>query len=199
MIAPRAVPTALLVVLLLATTAVGASPNAPPTHASVAAGASPQTSVASLSVWTSLAGSGSVFLYLPDNSTGVMIYPTVHADMTSSANASYTVYVGGLEIASGSMVGTKEATFNVTGPTVSILIGFAGVTHQYRDEIVASTTVSTPPPPPPLLYTAQQFTQALLTGQIQVYAVLLLAFFGSFFLARKIVVLNAGSRAARIL
>ena len=184
--------------------AAGAPPGAP-SRAPPAAVAAPQD-VSSVYVWSSLNPvvgnlSGGVYLFVPANSTGVLVYPVWHAVVTSSATAPYAIYVGGLEIASGSVLGTKTLTFNVTGPTITVLIGFAGVTYQYRDETVASVSVqqyygSTPSP---LVYTAQEFAQALLTGQIQVYAVLLLAFFGSFFMARKIVILNAKSRAARIL
>ena len=182
----------------------GTVPGAPP-HAPPAAAAAFQD-VSSIYVWSSLSPvggnlSGGVYLYVPANSTGVLVYPVWHAVVTSSAAAPYAVYVGGLEIASGSVLGTKTLAFNVTGPTVTVLIGFAGVTYQYRDETVASVSVqqyygSTPSP---LVYTAQEFEQALTTAQAQEYAVVILAFTGSFFMARKWAILNKKAQASRVL
>ena len=193
-----------LLCLPAAGTAAGTAPGAP-SHAPSAAAAAPQD-VSSVYVWSSLNPvvgnlSGGVYLFVPANSTGVLVYPVWHAVVTSSAAAPYAIYVGGLEIASGSVLGTKTLTFNVTGPTVTVLIGFAGVTYQYRDETVASVSVqqyygSTPSP---LLYTAQQFEQALTTAQAQEYAVVILAFAGSPFMARKWAILNKKARASRVL
>ena len=184
--------------------AAGTVPGAP-SYAPPGAPAAPQD-VSSIYVWSSLSPvggnlSGGVYLYVPANSTGVLVYPVWHVDMTSSSSAPYAIYVGGLEIASGSVLGTRTFTFNVTGPAVTVLIGFAGVTYQYRDETVASVSVqqyygSTPSP---LLYTAQQFEQALTTAQAQEYAVVILAFVGSFFMASKWAILNKKARASRVL
>lgn len=188
----------LLLTLLVTLPAVAATGGHPASAPSPRLPAAAPTTVSAIWVWTSFPGQGN-FLYVPANSTGVLVYPTWHLNLVSSTNASYTVYDGGLELASGTVRGTAVAVFNVTGPTVTVLVGFSGVTYQYRNEVVASTPVQTASPPPPLAYTVQQFTAALLAVQVQVYAVVLLAFLGSFFMARKIVILNSKSRATRVL
>ena len=184
----RALPIALVLVAV----AIMAAPAEATT-------AAPPVNVASLSVWTSFPNAGGVFLYVPLNSTGVLVYPEWHADFASSSNASYTIYVGGLNVASGAVLGQKHVTFNVTGAQASVLIGFAGVPYSFTDEPVAQVSVTTPPPPPPLEYTASQFENALLTGQLQAYGVVALAVLGSFFSARKIVIVNRKARASRLL
>ena len=158
----------------------------------------------SLFVWTSRTSAGSVYLYAPNNVSGVLVYPTWHAEMTTPTATSYTIYVGGLEIASGTVpAGVSTAVFNVTAPsggTATVLIGYGGTTYRFPNEIVATVSVSQYyQPPPPLAYTAQQLLDAVLSAQVQVYAVLVLAFVGSFFMARKIVILNAKSRARKVL
>lgn len=185
---------------MAAGTGMGAPSQAPPT---AAAGF---MNVSSIYVWSSLGPangtlSGGVYLYIPLNSTGVLTYPTYHVAMASSVAAPYSIYVGGLEIASGNVIGSKAITFNVSGSPITMLIGFSGSTYTFRNEIVASVSVqqyygSTPSP---LLYTAQEFEQALTTAQAQEYAVVILAFIGSFFMARKIVIINAKAHASRVL
>ena len=187
-----ALARALPIAVVLALVAVLAAPAA-------AASPAPPVNVASLSVWTSFPNAGGVFLYVPLNSTGVLVYPQWHVDFTSSSNASYTIYVSGLNVAAGTVLGQKHVAFNVTGSQTSVLIGFAGTTYSFTDEAVAQVTVTTPAPPPPLQYTAQQFEEALLTGQLQGYGVVVLAVLASFFSARKIVIVNRKARASRVL
>ena len=191
------------VLLVLACVALAAALGTPPAGAAspLPSSSSQPTAVnvASLSVWTSLGGTPGVYLYVPVNSTGVLAYPTWHVDMTSSTNASYVIYVAALKVASGTVLGTAEALFNVTGTTATVTVGFAGHTYQFLNEIIASESVQTPPPPPPLQFTAQQLAAALAAIQIQVYIVVLLAFFGSFFMARKIVILNSRSTVKQVL
>ncbi|MFZ0698706.1 MAG: hypothetical protein WAN74_00700 [Thermoplasmata archaeon] len=199
-----AVLAALLLCMITPTLAPGVAAGEPPRGGLVSV-PGPQD-VSSIAVWTSLGTgttnlSGGAFLYVPPNSTGVLVYPIWHVDMTTSVATSYVIYAAGLEIDNGSFAGTRHVAFNVTGPTATVLIGFAGTTYQYRDENVASVSVSQyyGGTPSPLVYTAQAFEQALTTVQAQEYAVLLLAFLGSWFMARKIVILNAKARATRVL
>ncbi len=200
---------AILGVVALCVIVVGTAiqpPAAAPPRTAPAAVPSPQEGT-SIYGWSSLGPtpggnlSGGVYLFIPLNSTGVLTYSTWHVDMASSVSAPYSIYLGGLEIASGNVLGAKTVSFNGSGSQATMLVGFSGTTYHFTDEIVASVPVSQyyGSTPSPLLYTAQEFEQALTTAQAQEYAVVILAFIGSFFMARKIVIINAKAHASRVL
>jgi hypothetical protein len=169
-------------------------------HAPAAPSSASSTNVAYLTVYTRLAASSNgPYLYVPANSTAVLVYPTWIVTFVSDQSQPYTIVVDGLQIASASAIGVQTAEFNVTGSTATVQIGFAGSVYQYRDEQVATTTVQTAPPPPSAIYTAAQFASAILSIQAQVWVVVVLSFIGAFFMARKIVIINAKSHVRRIL
>ena len=197
----------LLALMLVLAVAMIATVGVAPAGAQVATGHAPaapssasSTNVAYLTVYTRLAASSNgPYLYVPANSTAVLVYPTWIVTFVSNQPQPYTIVVDGLQIASASAIGVQTAEFNVTGSTATVQIGFAGSVYQYRDEQVATTTVQTAPPPPPALYTAAQFASAILSIQVQVWVIVALAFIGSFFMARKLVILGKQSTATRIL
>ena len=195
-----------LALMLVLTVALIAVTGVAPAGAQTATGHAPgaptasTTNVAYLTVYTRLAASvNGPYLYVPANSTGVLVYPTWVVTFVSDEYQPYTIVVDGLQISSASSIGVQTAEFNVTGSTATVQIGFAGSVYQYRDEQVASTVVQTAPPPPPALYTAAQFASAILSIQVQVWVIVALAFVGSFFMARKLVILGKQSTATRIL
>ena len=195
----------LLALMLVLAVAMIATVGVAPAGAQGATGHAPDapassTNVAYLTVYTRLAASSNgPYLYVPANSTAVLVYPTWIVTFISDQSQPYTIVVDGLQIASASAIGVQTAEFNVTGSTATVQIGFAGSVYQYRDEQVATTTVQTAPPPPSAIYTAAQFASAILSIQAQVWVVVVLSFIGAFFMARKIVIINAKSHVRRIL
>ena len=133
--------------------------------------------VQSISAWSSLSSSvNGPYLFAPTNSTAVLVYPTWTVLLTSSTNVSFSVYVGGVAVTAGSVLGAKTISFGVgNGPMVSVQIGFGPVVYRFTDEVVATTTVATTPPPAPLVYSAAQYLSALLSGQVAAWGVQILA------------------------
>ena len=195
----------LLALMLVLAVAMIATVGVAPAGAQGATGHAPaapasSTNVAYLTVYTRLAASSNgPYLYVPANSTAVLVYPTWIVTFVSDQSQAYSIVVDGLQIASASAIGVQTAEFNVTGSTATVQIGFAGSVYQYRDEQVATTTVHTAPPPPSAIYTAAQFASAIRSIQVQVWVIVALAFIGSFFMARKLVILGKQSTATRIL
>ncbi len=189
-----------LAVALLAVTGVA------PAGAQTAAGHAPSTPTASttnvayLTVYTRLAASSNgPYLYVPANSTGVLVYPTWIVTFVSDEYQPYTIVVDGLQISSASSIGVQTAEFNVTGSTATVQIGFAGSVYQYRDEQVATTNVQAPPPPPNAIYTAAEFAARLLSGQVAEWGAMIMMLVSALILVRGHLRVRETREARRLL
>ena len=157
--------------------------------------------VQSISAWSSLSSSvNGPYLFAPTNSTAVLVYPTWTVLLTSSTNVSFSVYVGGVAVTAGSVLGAKTISFGVgNGPTASVQIGFGPVVYRFTDEVVATTPVATTPPPPPLFYSAGQYLSALLSGQVAAWGVMILAFLAAILSVRAAIRIRETREARRLL
>jgi len=123
------------------------------------------------------------FLTVAPGVSGALVYPNWTVTMQSTQNVSYTVYVNGQQLMAGHMEGNKTINFNVTGSTVTVVIGLGSKVFKFPNEIISSVPISKyyGPKPEPLQYTFAQYEY----GIIKAFVASLFAIIVALFTARK--------------
>lgn len=102
------------------------------------------------------------YLAVPNNSTGAIVYAEWVVTVVASPAANYTLYEGDLQLVSGTVLGERTFTVNVTGSPVTAEVILGGAVYHYTGEVVLTVGVSTyySSPPPQLIYSAEQLVLA---------------------------------------
>lgn len=128
------------------------------------------------------------YLTVANGVSGALMYPRWTVLMQSTSNVSYTVFVNGQQIDSGSFVGQKAVALNISGSTVSVIIGVGKQVYKYPHELVSSIPIQKyyGPKPPPALYTYYQYEEAIVKGFVaSIFGVAIAMFSGRRYILEK--------------
>lgn len=130
--------------------------------------------IESVFVRSTLQGQNQV-LAAETNVSGDLMYPTWEVQMQSTENLNFSIYVNGKEITQGSVLGSRNVTFNVSGYSVSVEIILGQKTYSYPNELISSIPISRyyGPRPPPLVATALDVAIAFVRGIVIVFLAIL--------------------------
>ena len=87
------------------------------------------------------------------------MFPTWTVAFHSTQRLNYSIYVKGKLVESGSVIGNKNVSFNVSGSSVSVQVILGTKTYSYPNELISSVPIEKyyGPKPPAALYTLTQY------------------------------------------
>lgn len=132
--------------------------------------------IQSVQVYSSYPGQAQ-FLTVQNGVSGALMYTYWTAILQSTQNVTYSIYVGGQSLASGSFVGTKTIKFNVTGSSATVTIGVGKEVYRYPSELISSVPIQKyyAPKPPALVYTVTEYEYGIARAFVaSLFAVLVL-------------------------
>ena len=114
--------------------------------------------IQSVSVTSVLKGQNQV-LAAESNVSGDLMFPTWTVAFHSTQRLNYSIYIKGKVIESGSVLGNKNVTFNVSGSSVSVQVILGTKTYSYPNELISSVPIEKyyGPKPPAARYTLTQY------------------------------------------
>lgn len=100
------------------------------------------------------------------NKSGLLMYPAWKVDFESTQKLNYSIFLNGKEIYSGSSIGSRNISFNVSGSSISVQVILGTHTYSYPNELISSIPIQKyyGPKPPAALYTYYQYETALVKG-----------------------------------
>ena len=121
--------------------------------------------IQSVQVYSSYPGQ-SQFLTVQNGVSGALMYTYWTAVLQSTQNVTYSIYLGGQSLVSGSFVGTKIVNFNVTGSTATVTIGIGKEVYKYPSESISSVPIVKyyGPKPPTAQFTYAQYEIGIAKG-----------------------------------
>lgn len=128
--------------------------------------------------------------------SGAIMYPHWTVTLESTTNTTYSLFVNTQQINSGSFVGTKTIFLNVTGGTVSVVVGVGNHVYKFPNELVSSVPISKyyGPKPPSLAYTLSEYEY----GIARAFVASLFAVFVALLTGRKYVLEKEKRSVVRI-
>ena len=114
--------------------------------------------IQSVTVTSVLKGQNQV-LAAESNVSGDLMFPTWTVAFHSTQRLNYSIYIKGKVIESGSVLGNKNVTFNVSGSSVSVQVILGTKTYSYPNELISSVPIEKyyGPKPPAARYTLTQY------------------------------------------
>ena len=114
--------------------------------------------IQSVTVTSVLKGQNQV-LAAESNVSGDLMFPTWTVAFHSTQRLNYSIYVKGKLVESGSVIGNKNVSFNVSGSSVSVQVILGTKTYSYPNELISSVPIEKyyGPKPPAALYTLTQY------------------------------------------
>lgn len=121
--------------------------------------------IESVSVTSILSGQNQV-LAVESNVSGDLMFPQWIVDFHTTQRLNYTIYLKGKSIESGTVLGNKNVTFNVTGSSVTVQIILGTKTYTYPNELISSVPIVKyyGPKPPSAQFTYEQYEIGIAKG-----------------------------------
>ena len=135
--------------------------------------------IQSVQVYSSYPGQAQ-FLTVQDGVSGALMYTYWTAILQSTQNVTYSVYLGGQSLVSGSFVGTKIINFNVTGSSATVTIGVGKEIYKYPSESISSVPIQKyyAPKPPSDVATFLDEIFTAIKGVVGIFPAMILSYIG---------------------
>ena len=135
--------------------------------------------IQSVQVYSSYPGQAQ-FLTVQNGVSGALMYTYWTAILQSTQNVTYSIYVGGQSLASGSFVGTKTIKFNVTGSSATVTIGVGKEVYRYPSELISSVPIQKyyAPKPPSDVATFLDEIFTAIKGVVGIFPAMVLSYIG---------------------
>ena len=143
--------------------------------------------IQSVTVTSVLKGQNQV-LAAESNVSGDLMFPTWTVAFHSTQRLNYSIYIKGKVIESGSVLGNKNVTFNVSGSSVSVQVILGTKTYSYPNELISSVPIEKyyGPKPPAALYTYSQYEVGIAKGFVAaIFGVAIAMFSGRKYILEK--------------
>ena len=143
--------------------------------------------IQSVTVTSVLKGQNQV-LAAESNVSGDLMFPTWTVAFHSTQRLNYSIYVKGKLVESGSVIGNKNVSFNVSGSSVSVQVILGTKTYSYPNELISSVPIAAyyGPKPPPALYTYSQYEVGIARGFVAaIFGVAIAMFSGRKYVLEK--------------
>lgn len=135
--------------------------------------------IQSVQVYSSYPGQAQ-FLTVQNGVSGALMYTYWTAILQSTQNVTYSVYLGGQSLVSGSFVGTKIINFNVTGSSATVTIGVGKEIYKYPSESISSVPIQKyyAPKPPSDVATFLDEIFTAIKGVVGIFPAMILSYIG---------------------
>ncbi len=99
------------------------------------------------------------YLSVQSGQSGVLMYPDWTITLQSTQTTNYSIFINSKEVHSGSFIGTKAISENITSNTATVAISLGKKVFNYPNEVVAHISIVKyyGPKPPALAFTASQY------------------------------------------
>jgi hypothetical protein len=103
------------------------------------------------------------YLSVSSGQSGALMYPDWTIAMQTTQKTNYSIFVNSKEVHSGSFIGSKTISVNITSNTATVAIALGKKVFNYPNEVVAHISIVKyyGPKPPALAYTTAQYEEGL--------------------------------------
>ncbi len=135
--------------------------------------------IQSVTITSVLKGQNQV-LAAESNVSGDLMFPTWTVAFHSTQRLNYSIYVKGKLVESGSVIGNKNVSFNVSGSSVSVQVILGTKTYSYPNELISSVPIEKyyGPKPPSNTATFLDEVFAAVKGVFGIFPAMVLSYIG---------------------